>query len=162
MVSHVINLDVKYRRLDVLRAGLEAETTFYCIMSYCFYVSTITVLFFRRMSFIMRLSLRIWKKKEIGVDRMFTLNTFVWQFSTSWEMCLELKNVWTFVSGTSVLHRTMIMMMMIIITIIIQFNSILYFNVLIQQLQEPITESAQEDKYIHSTEINIKMRTKLN
>jgi hypothetical protein len=34
--------------------------------------------------------------------------------------------------------------------IIIQFNSILYFNVLTQQLQEPITESAQEDKYIHS------------
>jgi hypothetical protein len=27
----------------------------------------------------------------------------------------------------------------------IQFNSILYFNVLTQQLQEPITESAQED-----------------
>jgi hypothetical protein len=27
--------------------------------------------------------------------------------------------------------------------IIIQFNSILYFNVLTQQLQEPITESAQ-------------------
>jgi hypothetical protein len=25
-------------------------------------------------------------------------------------------------------------------------NSILYFNVLTQQLQEPITESAQEDK----------------
>jgi hypothetical protein len=44
----------------------------------------------------------------------------------------------------------------------IQFNSILYFNVLTQQLQEPITESAQEDKYIHSKEINIKMRTKLN
>jgi hypothetical protein len=46
--------------------------------------------------------------------------------------------------------------------IIIQFNSILYFNVLTQQLQEPVTESAQEDKYIHSKEINIKMRTKLN
>jgi hypothetical protein len=49
---------------------------------------------------------------------------------------------------------------------IIQFNSILYsilyFNVLTQQLQEPITESAQEDKYIHSKEINIKIRTKLN
>jgi hypothetical protein len=44
----------------------------------------------------------------------------------------------------------------------IQLNSVLYFNVLTQQLQEPITESAQEDKYIHSTEINIKMRTKLN
>jgi hypothetical protein len=44
--------------------------------------------------------------------------------------------------------------------IIIQFNS--FFNVLTQQLQEPITESAQEDKYIHSKEINIKMRTKLN
>jgi hypothetical protein len=28
--------------------------------------------------------------------------------------------------------------------------------VLTQQLQEPITESAQEDKYIHSKEINIK------
>jgi hypothetical protein len=28
----------------------------------------------------------------------------------------------------------------------IQFNSILYFNVLTQQLQEPITESAQEDE----------------
>jgi hypothetical protein len=36
-------------------------------------------------------------------------------------------------------------------------NSILYFNVLTQQLQEPITESAQEVKYIHSIEINIKM-----
>jgi hypothetical protein len=35
----------------------------------------------------------------------------------------------------------MMMMMMIIIIIIIQF--ILYFNVLTQQLQEPITESAQ-------------------
>jgi hypothetical protein len=46
--------------------------------------------------------------------------------------------------------------------IIIQFNSVLYFNVLTQRLQEPITESAQEDKYIHSKEINIKMRTKLN
>jgi hypothetical protein len=45
---------------------------------------------------------------------------------------------------------------------IIQFNSILYFNVLTQQLQELITESAQEDKYIHSEEINIKMRTKLS
>jgi hypothetical protein len=45
---------------------------------------------------------------------------------------------------------------------IIQFNSILYFNVLTQQLQEPIAESAQEDKYIRSIEINIKMRTKLN
>jgi hypothetical protein len=33
-------------------------------------------------------------------------------------------------------------------------NSILYFNVLTQQLQEPITESAQEDKYIHSKENN--------
>jgi hypothetical protein len=43
-----------------------------------------------------------------------------------------------------------------------QFNSILYFSVPTQQLQEPITESAQEDKYIHSKEINIKMRTKLN
>jgi hypothetical protein len=42
------------------------------------------------------------------------------------------------------------------------FFPILYFNVLTQQLQEPITESAQEDKYIHSEEINIKMRTKLN
>jgi hypothetical protein len=31
---------------------------------------------------------------------------------------------------------------------------------LTQQLQEPITESAQEDK-IHSTEINKNMRTKL-
>jgi hypothetical protein len=41
-------------------------------------------------------------------------------------------------------------------------NSILYFNVLTEQLQEPITESAREDKYIHSKEINIKMRTKLN
>jgi hypothetical protein len=41
-------------------------------------------------------------------------------------------------------------------------NSILYFNVLTQQLQEQIAESAQEDKYIHSKEINIKMRTKLN
>jgi hypothetical protein len=29
---------------------------------------------------------------------------------------------------------------------IIQFNSVLYFNVLTQQLQEPITESAQEDE----------------
>jgi hypothetical protein len=29
---------------------------------------------------------------------------------------------------------------------IIQFNSILYFNMLTQELQEPITESAQEDK----------------
>jgi hypothetical protein len=47
-------------------------------------------------------------------------------------------------------------------TRLIQSNSILYFNVLPQQLREPITESAQEDKYIHSTEINIKMRTKLN
>jgi hypothetical protein len=28
----------------------------------------------------------------------------------------------------------------------IQFSSILYFNVLTRQLQEPITESAQEDK----------------
>jgi hypothetical protein len=28
----------------------------------------------------------------------------------------------------------------------IQFNSILYFNVLTQQLQEPIVELAQEDK----------------
>jgi hypothetical protein len=26
------------------------------------------------------------------------------------------------------------------------FNSIIYFNVLTQQLQEPITESAQEDE----------------
>jgi hypothetical protein len=34
--------------------------------------------------------------------------------------------------------------------------------VLTQQLQEPITESAQEDKYIHSKEINIGMTTKLN
>jgi hypothetical protein len=42
-----------------------------------------------------------------------------------------------------------------IIIIIIQFNAILYFNVLTQQLQEPITESAHEDKYIHSKEINI-------
>jgi hypothetical protein len=50
----------------------------------------------------------------------------------------------------------------IIIIIIIQFNAILYFNVLTQQLQEPITESAQEDKYIHSEEMNIKMRTKQN
>jgi hypothetical protein len=33
--------------------------------------------------------------------------------------------------------------------------------VLAQQLQVPITESAQEDKYIHSTEINKNMR-KLN
>jgi hypothetical protein len=33
----------------------------------------------------------------------------------------------------------------------VQFNSILYFNVLTQQLQEPITESAQEKK------INIKI-----
>jgi hypothetical protein len=41
-------------------------------------------------------------------------------------------------------------------------NSILYFNVLTPQLQEPITELAQEDKYIHSKEINIKMRAKLN
>jgi hypothetical protein len=40
--------------------------------------------------------------------------------------------------------------------------SVLYFNVLTQQLQEPITESAQEYQYIHSEEINIKMRTKLN
>jgi small-conductance mechanosensitive channel len=32
---------------------------------------------------------------------------------------------------------------------VIQFNSILYFNVLTQQLQEPITESAQVDKYIY-------------
>jgi hypothetical protein len=38
--------------------------------------------------------------------------------------------------------------------IVIQFNSVLYFNVLTQQLQEPITESAQEDKYIHSEENN--------
>jgi hypothetical protein len=40
---------------------------------------------------------------------------------------------------------------------IIQFNSIqfFYFNVLTQQLQVPITESAQEDKHIHSKEINI-------
>jgi hypothetical protein len=30
-------------------------------------------------------------------------------------------------------------------TTTIQFNSILYFNVLTRQLQEPITESAQED-----------------
>jgi hypothetical protein len=52
------------------------------------------------------------------------------------------------------------MMMMIQFNSLI--NSILYFNVLTQQLQEPITESAQEDKYIHSEEINIKMRTKLN
>jgi hypothetical protein len=51
---------------------------------------------------------------------------------------------------------------MIMEILIIQFNSIIYFNVLTQQLQEPITESAQEDKYIHSKEINIKMRTKLN
>jgi hypothetical protein len=29
---------------------------------------------------------------------------------------------------------------------LIQLNSILYFNVLTQQLQEPITESAQEDE----------------
>jgi hypothetical protein len=29
--------------------------------------------------------------------------------------------------------------------------------VLTQQLQEPIAESAQEDKYIHSIEINIKI-----
>jgi hypothetical protein len=40
------------------------------------------------------------------------------------------------------------------IIVIIQFNSILYFNVLTQQLQEPITESAQEDKYIHTKENN--------
>jgi hypothetical protein len=35
----------------------------------------------------------------------------------------------------------------------IQINSILYFNVLTQQLQEPITESAQEDKYIRRRRI---------
>jgi hypothetical protein len=51
--------------------------------------------------------------------------------------------------------------------ITIQFNSILYFNVLTQQLQEPITESAQEDKYIHNTEIYIYIykdenKTKIN
>jgi hypothetical protein len=46
--------------------------------------------------------------------------------------------------------------------LIIQLNSVLYFNVLTQQLQEPITESAQEDKYVHSTEDNIKIRIKLN
>jgi hypothetical protein len=32
-----------------------------------------------------------------------------------------------------------------VVLIIIQFNSILYFNVLTQQQQEPITESAQEN-----------------
>jgi hypothetical protein len=42
----------------------------------------------------------------------------------------------------------------------IQFNSILYFNVLTQQLQEPITESAQVDKYIHSKENNNNNRNK--
>jgi hypothetical protein len=31
----------------------------------------------------------------------------------------------------------------------IQFNSILYFNVLTQQIQEPITESAQENKIMY-------------
>jgi hypothetical protein len=41
----------------------------------------------------------------------------------------------------------------LLLQFIIQFNSILYVNVLTQQLQEPITESAQEDKYIHSKEI---------
>jgi hypothetical protein len=39
--------------------------------------------------------------------------------------------------------------------IIIQLNSVLYYNVLTQQPQEPITESAQED------EIN-RNKTKLN
>jgi hypothetical protein len=34
--------------------------------------------------------------------------------------------------------------------------------VLTQQLQEPITESAQEDKYIHSKEINIKINNNNN
>jgi hypothetical protein len=33
--------------------------------------------------------------------------------------------------------------------------------VLTQQLQEPITESAQEDKYIHSKEINVCLRALL-
>jgi hypothetical protein len=44
----------------------------------------------------------------------------------------------------------------IIIVIIINFNSIFYFNVLTQQLQEPISESAQEDK------INTKNRKQKN
>jgi hypothetical protein len=33
-----------------------------------------------------------------------------------------------------------------IIVIIIKFNSILYFNLLNQQLQEPVTESTQKDE----------------
>jgi uncharacterized membrane protein len=37
----------------------------------------------------------------------------------------------------------MMMIIIIIIIIIVQFNSILYFNVLTQQLQQPVTESAQ-------------------
>jgi hypothetical protein len=40
-------------------------------------------------------------------------------------------------------------------------NSILYFNVQTQQLQESITESAQEDK-INTKEIKTTRETKLN
>jgi hypothetical protein len=60
------------------------------------------------------------------------------------------------------LRKSNIIIIIITTTTIIKSNSILYFNMLTQQLQEPITESAQEDKYIHSKEITIKMRTKLN
>jgi hypothetical protein len=48
----------------------------------------------------------------------------------------------------------------VVVIIIIQLNSILYFNVLTQQLQEPITKSAQVDKYIHSKENNNNNRNK--
>jgi hypothetical protein len=37
-------------------------------------------------------------------------------------------------------------LMVVNMMMIIQLNSILYFNVLVQQLQEPITESARENK----------------